>query len=199
MATALIVVALLVGGLGAIRWRRLSDDGGVTGAPSSGSSAPRPVDAADTTAGALGPGSTSGSGNTSGPGDAGGPADAPGPESADTDDLDAAFDRVLAAHSHELGILLGSRLQRLVDRRVPVRSISEAPGTMAVRVGFADGTVVLAKGVVPGDFVRIAWGIHISSVRLHAFNRIDTTTHLDLRWQPNGAVGIVALGLDQPD
>lgn len=190
------MVALLVGGLGAIRWRRLSDDGGVTGAPSSGSSAPRPVDAADTTAGALGPGSTSGPGNTSG---AGGLADAPGPESADTDDLDAAFDRVLAAHSHELGILLGSRLQRLVDRRVPVRSISEAPGTMAVRVGFADGTVVLAKGVVPGDFVRIAWGIHISSVRLHAFNRIDTTTHLDLRWQPNGAVGIVALGLDQPD
>lgn len=172
------MVALLVGGLGAIRWRRQGGAAGLaSGRPAVIAGAPeavaRPVPSADGTVG-------------------------PGTVADDLDDLDAAFDRVLEAHSRELGILLGARLQRLVDRRVPVRAIRDAPGTPAARVCFADGTIVLARGVVPGDLVRVAWGIHASSVRLHAFSRADATTRLDLRWR-DGAVAMVALGLDQPD
>ena len=54
-------------------------------------------------------------------------------ELSDLTDLDAAFDRVCTAHSHELGILLGARLAQLVHRQVPVRAIRQAPGDRAVR------------------------------------------------------------------
>ena len=189
VATALIVVALLVGGLGAIRWRRRA-------APA-GALANEPVEAAASTSPPIAKPVKARR--------AGRKPDVPVPPpdellaaAAEVDDLDAAFDRVLESHSRELGILLASRLQRLVDRRVPVRAIRDAPGTSAARVCFADGTIVLARGVVPGDFVRIAWGIHASSVWLQGFSRVDATTRLDLRWH-EGRVAVVALGLDQPD
>ncbi len=185
VATALIVVALLIGGLGAIRWRRR---GGAIG-PAGGKLVDLPAAAVKAP-----PLKRSGKKPTLPVV----PADDLLAGSADVDDLDAVFDRVLESHSRELGILLASRLQRLVDRRVPVRAIREAPGTSAARVCFADGTIVLARGVVPGDFVRIAWGIHASSVWLEGFSRVDATTRLDLRWH-EGRVAVVALGLDQPD
>ena len=117
----------------------------------------------------------------------------------DLTDLDAAFDRVCAAHSHELGILLCARLTQLVHRRVPVRAIRQAPGDRSVRVCFADGTVVLARGHSPGDFARIAWAMHGQSVRLAAFATDEDGTHLDFRWRPDHRMAAVAVGLDQPD
>lgn|GEM_PF-631976 len=120
-------------------------------------------------------------------------------ELSDLTDLDAAFDRVCTAHSHELGILLGARLAQLVHRQVPVRAIRQAPGDRAVRVCFADGTVVLARGHAPGDFARIAWALHGQSVRLAAFATDEDGTHLDFRWRPDHRMAAVAVGLDQPD
>ena len=118
---------------------------------------------------------------------------------SDLTDLDAVFDRVCAAHAHELGILLGARLTQLVHRQVPVRAIRQAPGARAVRVCFADGTVVLARGHAPGDFARIAWALHGQSVRLAAFATDEDGTHLDFRWRPDHRMAAVAVGLDQPD
>lgn len=153
MGPWIVLAALVVGGLGAVRLRR------------------RPSTA-------------------SGP-----PNDLP----PDLADLDAAFDRVCAAHSHELGILLAARLSQLVSRRVPVRAIRQAPGERAVRVCFADGTVVLARGHTPGDFARIAWALHGRPVRLAGFSTEESGTHLDFRWSPDQRMAAVAVGLDQPD
>jgi len=231
VATALIVVALLAGGLGALRWRHRSGPAGpVASDPADATTKPvlpanprsiavveptvsgEPTLPAETTAAGEPAGSVKPAAAGAETGRRSAKAKRPGKKpaapvisadqllagSADVDDLDAVFDRVLESHSRELGILLGSRLQRLVDRRVPVRAIREAPGTSAARVCFADGTIVLARGVEPGDFVRIAWGIHASSVWLQGFSRVDATTRLDLRWH-EGRVAVVALGLDQPD
>ena len=127
------------------------------------------------------------------------PPAGPAAEVSDLTDLDAAFDRVCAAHSHELGILLRARLSQLVQRQVPVRAIRQAPGDRAVRVCFADGTVVLARGHAPGDFAQIAWALHGQSVRLAAFATDEDGTHLDFRWRPDHRMAAVAVGLDQPD
>jgi len=118
---------------------------------------------------------------------------------ADLASLDAAFDRLCAAHSHELGILLAARLSQLVRRRVPVRAIRQAPGERSVRVCFADGTVVLARGNAPGDFARVAWALHGRPVHLAWFSSDEAGTHLDFRWSPDQRIGAVAVGLDQPD
>ncbi len=118
---------------------------------------------------------------------------------ADLANLDAAFDRLCAAHSHELGILLAARLSQLVHRRVPVRAIRQAPGERSVRVCFADGTVVLARGNAPGDFARVAWALHGRPVHLAWFSSDEAGTHLDFRWSPDQRIGAVAVGLDQPD
>jgi hypothetical protein len=120
-------------------------------------------------------------------------------ELADLADLDAAFDRLCAAHSHELGVLLAARLSQLVGRRVPVRAIRQAPGERSVRVCFADGTVVLARGQIPGDFARVAWALHGRPVRLAGFSSDEAGTHLDFRWSPDQRMAAVAVGLDQPD
>jgi len=153
VGTWLVLAALVVGGLGAVRLRQ------------------RPAAAATW------------------------PMDLP----PDLADLDAAFDRLCAAHSHELGILLGARLSQLVRRRVPVRAIRQAPGERAVRVCFADGTVVLARGHAPGDFARVAWALQGRPVRLAGFSSDESGTHLDFRWSPDQRMAAVAVGLDQPD
>jgi len=127
------------------------------------------------------------------------PAASPEDLAPDLADLDAAFDRLCAAHSHELGILLAARLSQLVSRRVPVRAIRQAPGERAVRVCFADGTVVLARGHAPGDFARVAWALHGRPVRLAGYSSDEVGTHLDFRWSPDQRIGAVAVGLDQPD
>ena len=126
-------------------------------------------------------------------------ATAPADAAPAVDDLDAAFDRVCADHGHELGVLLGARLRQLVGRRVPVRAIRRAPGDRAVRVCFADGTVVLARGQAPGDFARIAWAMHGQSVRLVGFHPDEQGLQLDFRWAPDQRVEAIAVGLDQPD
>jgi hypothetical protein len=118
---------------------------------------------------------------------------------SDLADLDEAFDRLLADHSHELGVLLSSRLRQLVHRRVPVRAIRQAPGERTVRVCFADGTVVLARGHAPGDFAKVAWALHARPVRLVGFSSDEAGTHLDFRWSPDQRIAAFAVGLDQPD
>lgn len=126
-------------------------------------------------------------------------ADVGGDDLTDLADLDAAFDRVCAAHAHEMGILLGARLTQLVDRQVPVRAIRQAPGERTVRVCFADGTVLLARGHVPGDLGKLAWALHAHSVQLAGYSRDERGTNLDFRWRPDHRLAALAVGLDQPD
>ncbi len=114
-------------------------------------------------------------------------------------ELDRALELEYAAKAHDLAILLGTRLHRVVDRQVPVRAIRRAPGGRAVRVCFADGTVVIARGRVPGDFARIACAMPRQSVRLVRFHTEQQGLRLDFRWAPDQRLEAIAVGLDQPD
>lgn len=114
-------------------------------------------------------------------------------------DLDEAFERISAAHARERDVLLDSRLSQLVHRRVPVRAIRRAPGRMAVRVCFADGTVLLCRGTGHGDLGLLVLAMPGHSVRLAGYSREAAGTRLEFRWQPDHRVAALAVGLDQPD
>ncbi len=115
------------------------------------------------------------------------------------DELDAAFDAVLAAHSHELGDLLEMRLRGLIARQVPVRAIRPAPGTHTARLCFADGTVVLARSGGGRELSAIVLGMQSGSVVVSGFTREDPLTRLDLRSRTGRPLAVLAIGLDQPD
>lgn len=172
MITGLLVLGALAGVLGLARARRARPPSSV--APSTPGAAPagEPSPPADR------------------PDDGGLPGDAA---------LDEAFDAVLAAHAHELGDLLETRLRGLVARRVPVRAVRRAPGTHTARVCFADGTVVLARSAGGRDLVALVMGMQRGSVLLAGFTREERGTRLDLRSRSGRPLALLALGLDQPD
>jgi len=115
------------------------------------------------------------------------------------DELNAAFDAVLAAHAHELGDLLEMRLRGLIARQVPVRAIRPAPGTHTARICFADGTVVLARSGSGRELSAIVLGMQSGSVVVSGFTREDPLTRLDLRSRAGRPLALLAIGLDQPD
>ncbi len=115
----------------------------------------------------------------------------------DVVELDELFARAHAEHSHEVDVLLAARLQPLVRRSVPVRAIRPAPGPHAVRICFADGTVVLARGHTPGDLGMLAFVLRSHAVRLESCQRDETGTQLVFRWTRDRSLGAVAVGLDQ--
>lgn len=114
-------------------------------------------------------------------------------------ELDAALDRVWAEHAGGAGTLLEARLRQLVDRGVPARAIRRAPGGRAVRVAFADGTVLLCRGTGHGDFGRLGLALLHHSVRLGGYAHDVNGTRLEFRWSPDQRLAAVAVGLDQPD
>ena len=115
------------------------------------------------------------------------------------DGIGAALDRVWAEHAGEAGTLLDARLRLIVHRGIPARAIRPAPGTRAVRVVFADGTVLLCRGTGQGDFARLGLALLHHSVRLGSFHREASGTRLEFRWHPDQRLAAVAVGLDQPD
>lgn len=114
-------------------------------------------------------------------------------------ELGAALDRVWAEHADDAGTLLDARLRQLVRRGVPARAIRRAPGGRAVRVVFADGTVVLCRGTGRGDFGRLGMALLHHSVRLGGYAHHVDGTRLEFRWNPDQRLAAVAVGLDQPD
>lgn len=124
-----------------------------------------------------------------------------GPDEAafDVESVGAALERVWAEHAHDADTILDARLRQLVARKVPVRAIRRAPGDRAVRVAFADGTVLLCRGSGQGDFGRLGLALHRHSVRLATFAHVEDVTRLEFAWNPDHRLAAVAVGLDQPD
>lgn len=168
----LVLTALVVGAVGAVSLRRRG--GATPGAPHKPVEPQRPRDMRAQVA-------------------------APDSEGLGIDDLDATFDALSAAHAHQRDVLLGARLSQLVQRRVPVRAIRRAPGVPAVRVCFADGTVVLCRGTGNGDFARLVLALPTQSVRLADYALDERGMRLEFRWRPDHRLAAVAVGLDQPD
>jgi hypothetical protein len=119
---------------------------------------------------------------------------------ADAADLDARFTAVEAEQAVERNRRLALKLQPLVDRRVPARSIERAPGVGAARIRFADGTAVFVRGVASGDVGVLAALMHRRAVPPEACSADADGTRLTFGWPGRRQrVSVVVTGLDQPD
>lgn len=91
--------------------------------------------------------------------------------------------------------VLSANLARLLARRVPVRSVA---GGSIPRVGglhFADGTVVLVKGMRTGDLGRVATRALLHQVTLEGFHCTNDGVVLDLL-AAGHPVSLMAVSLD---
>ena len=196
MDVRVVLLLALVAVVAAIRWRRRAPDepGGTGSTPDEPDTPPQPgAKPAD-----LGSGSAADRRRTTGRG-----RDATNDPADDQDHVDvelqAALDRVWNEHAHDADTMLDARLRQLIDRGVPIRALRPAPGGRAIRVVFADGTVLLCRGTGQGDFGRLGLALTTTSVRLGGFARTDSGTRLEFRWHPDHRLAAVAVGLDQPD
>ncbi len=124
------------------------------------------------------------------------------PQIADPDEaaeIDARLAAVLAdCGDHRTNLAI--RLQPLVERRVPARCIEAAPHLRALRIRFADGTTVLARGTEPGQVAMLAAQIRHRSLPPAACTIDEDGTHLLFGWPGRRrALSILVTGMDQPD
>lgn len=117
---------------------------------------------------------------------------------SDEAELDAIFAAVSAEETPRTMAVLAQTLQGLVARRVPLRYVRHSAQAGLARLGFADGTVVVARTEYPGSIAKLfrateAGGVHAERLRVHADH-----VELDLVW-PTGQVPIRVLGRDQAD
>ena len=115
-------------------------------------------------------------------------------------ELEAAFAAVEAEALAARRKLVRVRLESLRSHHVPLRRVTTSPGPGVARLGFADGTGVLARAQRSGDFATI--------VRLHHRGGLVVTGYAD---HPDGVVvaletsvgrgrcELVVVGLDQSD
>ena len=101
----------------------------------------------------------------------------------------------------DFSVRLASRLHPLVRRGVPPRVIERAPVRRAARLRFADGTTVLVKAAVPGEFGTLAVVMRRGSLKPVAFTTDrDGGAHLLLSCPGDQhRVSVHVVGLDQPD
>ena len=117
----------------------------------------------------------------------------------DDEELRARLAAVAAEGDGARAGLLLTRLTHLRAHRVPVRTIRRSPGRGVARLGFADGTVILARSAVRGALPHVAvlaekGGVVISEVSPHPEGFEITLAGLH-----GQSTRLVALGLDQGD
>lgn len=117
---------------------------------------------------------------------------------ADEAELDAIFAQV--AHDAALPGLarLAEQLKRMAARSVPLRWVRPSAVASRARLGFADGTVVVARSHGSGLFVVLARHAANGQVRPTQVVLRDEWIELDLRW-PGGHMMVDVLGTDQAD
>lgn len=87
----------------------------------------------------------------------------------DAADLESAFAAVEAEGVELRRRLVGQRLQQLRSHRVPLRRIAASPGPEVARLGFADGTVLLARSSAAGDLARVARLHHLGGLVIDGY------------------------------
>lgn len=117
---------------------------------------------------------------------------------ADALDLDAVLREVHAEEADSRRRLIAVHLDLLRSHRVPLRRIYASPGRAVARLGFADGTVLLARSYAQGDLPTV--------VRLQQYGGLVVSEYADhpdgltIHMTSNGgACRLVAVGLDQAD
>lgn len=117
---------------------------------------------------------------------------------ADALDLDAVFSSVEAEEVESRRKLIATRLDLLRRHRVPLRRLSGAPGKAVARLGFADGTVLLARSRSPGDMATVVRLQRQGSVVVGQYAEHPDGLSLDLT-SAGGTCTVIAVGLDQAD
>lgn len=119
---------------------------------------------------------------------------------ADAAELEAAFLAIEAEIDEDRLWLVRTRLERLRTNQVPLRTIRASPGPAVARLGFADGTVILARSASPGDLSTV--------VRLHQRGGLvvvdvdELSDGVVVRLAASigrGRCTMIAVGLDQSD
>ena len=116
------------------------------------------------------------------------------------EDLHAALDAAAAEHHAALTSHLSAALTRVSNRGTPLRGAERYGSDGAVRLRFADGTTVLARGDGKGGlgFAAVAV-IRGSAVLLTDVHDDGSGVHAVLVWDRRHHVAIEVLGGDQPD
>ncbi|MHA6511826.1 hypothetical protein [Tessaracoccus sp. Z1128] len=114
-------------------------------------------------------------------------------------DLSAALDATAAEHSAALATHLFAALSRVKNRGTPLRGAESFGSDGAVRLRFADGTTVLARGDGRGGlgFAAVAV-LRGAAVLLSDVRRGPEGVRAVLTWERRHRVEIEVLGGDQP-
>ena len=129
----------------------------------------------------------------------------PGLDPIDTASIGATLEAIGEAHNHAQQRILASLVDRLIERRVPVRVVDVVPGQREGRVRFADGTTVRASGAAAGDLGILAAVIREGSILATSCVHDSTGVSIvfDRTLRPvAGAVRMLSIriiGIDQPD
>lgn len=117
---------------------------------------------------------------------------------ADARDLQAVLSEVHAEEADSRRRLIAVHLDLLRSHRVPLRRIYAAPDPTVARLGFADGTVLLARSYARGDLPSVVrlqqrGGLVVSQYAEHPDGLTVQLT------STGGGCTLVAVGLDQAD
>lgn len=116
----------------------------------------------------------------------------------DAHGLAEEFDAIAAEAGRTRGQLLGIRLAGLRTNRVPLRTIRASPAKGVARLGFADGTVILARSVRQGDLSAVAIMRQHAAVLVADFDEHPDGMTLHLAAEGRRCT-LIAVGLDQGD
>lgn len=114
-------------------------------------------------------------------------------------EIEEIFARVDAEESSGLESMLRVRANDLIARRVPVRRIREAPAPRVARIAFSNGVIVLVATSAPGDLVRMARAMTVTSVVLERMTSTPQGPVLRFVWRGDQRLEVYAVGLDQAD
>lgn len=117
---------------------------------------------------------------------------------ADVLDLEATFNEVAAEGAQAQRRLIALHLDLLRSHRVPLRRVYASPDRAVARLGFADGTVLLARSRSPGDLPTVVrlqqrGGMVVSEYAEHPDGLVVQLT------STRGGCTLIAVGLDQAD
>jgi hypothetical protein len=119
---------------------------------------------------------------------------------ADVAELEQRFAAVDLDEGHHRDRQLAVHLDRLIARRIPVRSVEAAPTVGSPRIRFADGTAMFVHGEAPGDVGVLAMWTQRGSVLPVACSTDLDGAHLALAATGSvRRVSVLVSGLDQPD
>lgn len=117
---------------------------------------------------------------------------------ADALDLEAAFNHVDAAGVEARRRLIAVHLDLLRSHQVPLRRIYASPGRAVARLGFADGTVLLARSSTRGDLPTVVRLQHRGGLVVSDYAEHPDGMSVQLT-SSSGACTLIAVGLDQAD